>query len=126
MDTYDGMIESAVKIYVVNSKNVTTTLDAGVDNPNPEIELDYEVISSGSDSLWATFTIGAANPFNKRFPRNKIMRNQCRYKDFKGLLCKYAGGQTSCDRTLYTCRNTMLNSANFGGYPGVGSKGIYV
>ena len=127
LDTYDGMIGSTVKLYVVNSKNVTTpSLGAGVNNANPEVELEYEIISSGSDSMWATFTIGAANPFNKRFPRNRIMRNLCRYKAFKGDQCQYVGAQTSCDRTLDTCRNTMLNEEHFGGFPGVGSRGVYV
>ena len=128
LEEYDGMVDSIVKIYVVNSTNVEIPSDpgAGVNNVTPEIELEYEIINSNADNMWVSFTLGATNPWNKRFPRNKVMRNICRYKDFKGDQCQYGGGQTSCDRTLDTCRTVMANSVNFGGAPGVASKGIYV
>lgn len=126
-ETYDGLVDSDVQILIVHSTNVTTVaLGAGEQNPTPEIELNYKIVGSHSDNLWATYNLGATNPFKLRFPRNRIMKHFCRYKDFKGDQCQYAGGETSCDRTLGTCRDTMSNSENFGGAPGVGSKGIYV
>ena len=127
LEAQDGLVDSTVNIYVVNSINVTTdSLGVGINNANPEIELEYEIISSFADIMWVNFTLGAMNPWNKRFPRNKVYKNICRYNDFKGDRCKYADTQTSCDRSLYTCRTVMLNSENFGGFPGVGTKGTYV
>jgi lambda family phage minor tail protein L len=127
LEAQDGLVDSTVNIYVVNSINVTTdALGAGVNNNSPEIELEYEIINSSADIMWVDFTLGSMNPWNKRFPRNKVYKNICRYNDFKGDRCKYAGAQTSCDRSLYTCRTVMLNSDNFGGFPGVGTKGTYV
>jgi len=126
MDDQDGMVDTEVKIYVVNSVNVATpSLGAGDDNQNPDVELDFMVVGSSANNMWASFTLGASNPFRKRFPRNKVQRDLCKHI-FKGTRCQYTGGQTICDRTLYTCRNTMVNSVHFGGAPGVSSKGIYV
>jgi len=124
LEAQDGLVDSEVIIRIVNT--IHTSLGAGPNNPTAEVELNYTVTATNADVSWVTFTLGAMNPWNKRFPRNKIWRNTCRYKEFKGTLCKYSGGETSCDRTLDTCRNTMNNSINFGGAPGVGTKGIFV
>lgn len=127
LDAQDGLVDSNVEIKIVNSINVVTpTKSSGTYNDIPEITLNYDVVSSSSNSMWVEFILGASNPFNKRFPRNKIYRNICRYRFFKGARCQYVGAETSCDRTLDTCRNTYNNSINFGGCPGVASKGIYV
>jgi len=127
LEAQEGMVDSVVIIRIVNSINVTTTsLGSGVNNPTAEIELTYNIIATNTNSMWVTFTLGSVNPWNKRFPRNRIWRNTCRFKEFKGALCKYAGVETTCDRTLDTCRETMANSINFGGAPGVGSKGLFV
>ena len=127
LEDQDGLIDSVVVIRVVNSTHVTTpSQGSGVNNNTPEVELEYEIIDSNADSMWVNFTLGAMNPFNRRFPRSKVWKNICRYKHFKGDRCQYAGAETSCDRSLDTCRNTMNNSINFGNCPGVGTKGIYV
>lgn len=126
LEDQEGLVDSTVVIRIVNSMHVTTATFTGTDNPSPEIELTYQITATNSDSMWVTFTLGSLNPWNKRFPRNRIWRNTCRFKAFKGSLCKYAGVETTCNRTLDTCRETMANSINFGGAPGVGSKGLFV
>ena len=127
LETQEGLVDSEVEIYVVNSTKVTTpSQGAGVNNNNPEIELNFDVLSSNADAQWVYFILGAMNPWNKRFPRNKVYKNICRYYDFGGDRCQYAGAETTCDRSLDTCRNTMDNSINFGGFPGVGTTGEYV
>ena len=127
LDAHDGMVDSSVEIRIVNSIHVLTpTRPLGAYSETPEIELNYDIIAASSNSMWVEFTLGAANPFNKRFPRNKIYRNICRYREFKGDRCQYEGEETSCDRSLTTCRDTYSNSQWFGGCPGVGSKGVYV
>lgn len=47
-------------------------------------------------------------------PTQDYTRN-CRYREFKGAQCKYAGGVTFCDRTYTTCL-ALLNTINFGGF----------
>ena len=130
LEDQDGLVDSAVNIYVVNSTNVSlidrTPPVAGVYNADPEIELEYDIINTSADAQWVTFTLGATNPWNKRFPRNKVYKNICRYYDFKGDRCGYDGTETTCNRSLDACRNTMLNFERFGGFPGVGTKGDYV
>jgi len=128
LEDQDGLVDSDVTIYIVNSTNVILGADRviGVQNPNPEIELNYIVINTSYDVQWVYFTLGASNPWNKRFPRNKVYKNICKHYDFKGTRCAYAGAETTCDRSLYTCKNVMNNSENFGGFPGVGTKGEYV
>ena len=127
LDAQDGLVDSSVDIKIVNSIHVLTPTRAlGAYSVTAEIELNYDIVGSSSDSMWVDFVLGAASPFNKRFPRNRIYRNICRYREFKGDRCQYVGAETTCDRALDTCRSTYDNAEFFGGCPGVGSKGIYV
>lgn len=129
LDNYDGMVDSNVEIRVVNSINVLTpTISSCTYLETPEILLYYDIVGSSSNSQWGTFTLGASNPFNKRFPRNKIYRNICRYRWFPdvGGRCNYPGTATTCNRSLDQCRNDRDNAERFGGCPGVASKGIFV
>jgi len=127
LDAQDGLVGSSVIIRIVNSYHVLTpTRPLGDYTETPEIELNYDIVAASSNSMWVDFSLGAANPFNKRFPRNKIYKNICRYKTFKGAQCQAKSALTTCDRTLFTCRNTFKNAINFGGCPGVASKGVYV
>lgn len=117
MEAADGGVGSMVRIMVVHSAHLDLT--------DPEIELSFEVVDAKADSKWARFTLGGTNPSRKRFPRNRMTKNFCRYKVFKGARCQYAGAETECDRTLTRCR-ALNNSEHFGGCPGIGQKGLYV
>lgn len=113
----NGFSPILVNIYVVNTKAVTAD-----GNCDPEVEHLFELKQPKTDSQWATFTLGAANPFNNRFPKNRIMKNQCPFV-FKGTRCGYGGADSSCNKTLDDCRDKN-NSDRFGGFPGVGYGGI--
>ena len=89
------------------------------------ITLEYTVISATCDYTWATFSLGARSPYGTRFPRTKMIKNSCRFADFKGELCGYSGAETVCDKTLARCRE-LGNSERFGGFPGIGRGGVYV
>lgn len=133
LEEQDGLVNSDIDLYVVNSAHIyTPSKGHGVTNLNPEVELNYKVISTSVSRQWVNFSLGAGNPFNKRFPRNKVWKNLCRYRGalgtengFKGARCQYSGSAVVCDRTLVTCR-AYGNSINFGGFPGVGTKGTFV
>jgi phage-related protein len=111
-----GGVGSSVRVMLVHSEHL--------DLAAPEVQYSFTVTDSSSDNLWAYFTLGALNPWNRRFPRSRVLKRFCRYKVFKGDRCGYAGAETECDRTLARCR-VLLNSSRFGGAPGVGSRGLY-
>ena len=122
----NGYTPITVAIYCLNSKNLASA--------TPESVHYFELIQPKTDPLWATFRLGAANPFNKRFPRHRLLKNHCRFI-FKGALCGYSGSGTTCDKTLTTCRtftdsayhdppDSLGNAKRYGGTPGVGSGGI--
>jgi lambda family phage minor tail protein L len=112
----EGGVGAQVRIMYVHSKHLYL--------PNPEIELVYEVIASNADDKWVTFTLGAENPFNKNFPRHRVLRNFCRW-NFKDENCQYQGDAIDCNKTLARCRQ-LGNSHRFGSYPSVGIGALYV
>ena len=111
----NGYEPMGVYIYVLNSKNLASS--------TPEVEHYFELTKPSFDAKWAYFTLGAGNPFNRRFPGNRIMKSHCVYRRFKGDRCGYTGSETTCDRTLTQCR-AFNNQARFGGAPGLGRSGI--
>jgi len=144
----NGSSPITVSIYVVNNMAsfssgvvtdttadgaVTSTAEDGavtdelydISNPDPEAVFEYELTLSKMNSTWATFVLGASNPFRRRFPAHRMMKNHCRHR-FKDVLCKYVGATTTCDKTLTACRamNGGSNSVNFGGFPGIGLGGL--
>jgi lambda family phage minor tail protein L len=115
LESGQGGVGSEVYLRVVHSEHL--------DLFDPEIELVFKCVSCSVDSMWATFNLGASNPYSRRFPGNRILKNFCRYKRFKGPRCQYAGPATTCDRSLKRCRQ-LDNSTRYGGFPVVGSEGI--
>jgi len=83
METEDGVVDSDVVIYVVNSDNLADS--------TPEFTANMQVIGASADPLWAHFTLGASNPYNQRFPKNRILKNYCRYPTggYGGARCQY-------------------------------------
>ena len=117
----NGYTPITVNIYVVN-----TAVIANNGNAAPEVEHLFELKQPKADSMWATFTLGASNPYNRRFPQNRIMKNHCRYR-FKGSdgRCGYALSESTCDHTLTRCRE-LNNSTRYGGAPGAGASGFEI
>jgi lambda family phage minor tail protein L len=110
----NGPADITVGIYVVS----TATLD----DPTPVVYHEYILVQPTSTHDYITFTLGAPNPYRKRFPLNRILKNNCRYK-FKQERCGYTGTATSCNKTLVRCRE-LNNSTRYGGFPGVGRGGL--
>lgn len=110
----NGFTPITCSIFVVNSKNLAFS--------TPEVEHLFELKNIKTNAQWATFVLGASNPFNLRFPAKRLLKNHCAHT-FKDAWCKYAGAESACDKTLTRCR-ALLNSVNFGGFPGVGYGGL--
>jgi lambda family phage minor tail protein L len=112
----NGFAGCSVEIMVLNS--------AHLDEAEPECLFDFVCLSSSTDSRWASFTLGMADIFRKKFPPGTVRKNLCLFA-FKGTKCGYSGAYPTCDHTLTQCR-ARGNSPRFGGFPGVGSKGLIV
>lgn len=122
IDMYDAYVKRngfspvTVNIMVVN----TAELDSG----NPVVDHEYELKNPRTTEKWVTFTLGASNPFDLRFPQDRILKGHCRFR-FRDRRCNYKGADQSCKHTLADCRKKG-NSGRFGGYPGIGRAGIYL
>lgn len=96
-------------LYVINTLNL--------ESDDPEVEHEFELIQPKTDSMWATFTLGASNPFNRRFPQRRMIP-ACHWK-FKDGRCQYDGGATSCNKSFTRCKE-LNNSERFGGFYATG------
>lgn len=110
----NGPADITVGIYVVSTLQLNTA--------NYVVYHEYILVQPTSTRDYITFTLGAPNPYRKRFPLNRILKNNCRYK-FKQERCGYTGTATSCNKTLTRCRE-LNNSTRYGGFPGVGRGGL--
>ncbi|MBU2703871.1 lambda family phage minor tail protein L [Sporomusaceae bacterium BoRhaA] len=103
---YNGFADAAVKIAIAHA--------AHLDNPIPEIEVDFVITKTSYTEEWITFQIGASGDQKFRFPFWRYMTNFCSYH-FKDIQCGYNGTLAECDGTLTTCRIPK----RFGGEPGI-------
>lgn len=116
VDDNSGGLGASITLRVVHSDHLDLT--------EPELEETFEVISCQVDSEWVYFTLGAENPLLSRCPRDRFLKDHCRYKEFKGPLCGYSGPETECDRTFARCME-LGNESRFGGFPGIATGGVY-
>jgi len=119
IDETNGGVGAKIVIYVISSKYLLAYPASAV----PELEERMEIIGCSIDgNNRITFKLGAENLLNRRCPKNRYLKNHCRFK-FKSTLCGYSGSDSTCDLTLAACR-AKTNQARFGGFPGVGMSGF--
>ena len=116
LETESGGANVPVIIRLVHSDHL--------DLESAEIEESYTIKGSSFDRSWVYFELSLPNPFTKRFPKYRYLKNFCRWK-FKSSQCGYSGGESTCNHTLTDCIDRN-NDARFGGFPGVSYGGIYV
>jgi phage-related protein len=121
VEQYDGGIGSTVTLIIVNHAHLTEDY--------AELTADFTVLGSKCTAQWVSFTLGAPNPLNKRFPAWQYIALHCRFKfnypAGTGPYCGYSGTATTCSRTLDNCR-ALGNSTRFGGHPGLDGRGIRI
>lgn len=118
IDEHDGGNGATTILRVVHSEHL--------EDLNPVFMDVATIVACSVDLEWVTFTLGAENPMILRSPRQRYLQNHCRYKEFKGALCAYAGPVGVCDRTMATCKE-LGNLARFGGAPGISlGEGVYL
>lgn len=111
----DGGKGTIVTLRVVHSDHLDLT--------TPELEEVFTVIKTSIDERWVTFTMGAENPMLMRSPKDRYLKDHCRFK-FKSTICGYTGTASACDKTFRRCR-ALGNSTRYGGFPGI-DGGVYV
>lgn len=111
----NGLVGDTMIVRAVHSNNLAET--------TPYVTLNYQILEVSCTPDWCTFKLGSENFFFMQFPRNILKRSVCRYTEFTGDFCKYAGASTSCDRKFNTCIS-YSNSSNFGGQPGIPGGGF--
>jgi phage-related protein len=111
-----GYAPISLKLYVLN----TADLASG----QPCSEHEFILKQPKSNAHWVTFVLSASNPYMRRFPQARILKNHCRFT-FRGLRCGYFGLEATCNRTLTRCRE-LGNSTRFGGFPAAGTGGLNV
>ena len=94
-------------LYVVNT----------IDLSEEVLAEKFELVSWDINNQWASFKMGASNPFQRSYPPRKLFNAFCGFK-FKDSRCGYSGAETVCNKTLVRCRQ-LNNSVRFGGFPSV-------
>jgi phage-related protein len=122
IDMYDAYLKRNGFAPVVVHIITINTVD--MDSGKPVVVHEYELKSPKLSDAWVTFTLGASNPFDLRFPMDRILKGHCRFR-FRDRRCNYRGAVSSCNHTLTACRR-LGNSGRFGGFPGIGRSGIYL
>ncbi len=116
-DTYcknHGISPLECKIYFVNSLNLASS--------TPEVEYSFILQQPSTNNQWATFILSGANIYSRKFPKNQVIKNHCRF-DYKSDRCGATAHHTSCGKTLQDCR-ARNNSSRFGGFPSAGLRGF--
>ncbi|AZO96084.1 DUF1833 family protein [Halocella sp. SP3-1] len=117
LEEYAGGTDATVILRVVMSEHLELT--------TPELIETFSVKSTSTSAQWATFNLGPDCATTQRIPPDRYMQNFCPFK-FKGIKCGYSGSESSCNKTLASCR-VCHNSTRFGGEPGIpGAGGLYV
>jgi phage-related protein len=116
VDQADGGVDAEVTIHVINGTDLAQT--------GTYVTLAFTVGSSLCDENWVTFTLTSIDPFRRKFPKNRCLKNYCNFQ-FKSVFCGYSGGATECDHSLTRCKE-LGNSSRFGGFPAIGTDGLKV
>lgn len=76
----NGAVGGTVKIYVVSSARLTEAI--------PETEIQFEITSARINAISAILELSSDNIFRRRFPRNRVLKNACRWK-YESIECGY-------------------------------------
>lgn len=114
----NGARNAELIIRVVNTKALSLS--------TCELEEHYQVSNCRMNNQYVILTVGTSYAPGSRRPIDKYLKNNCRFKTFKGVECGCMNTSfTTCNRTLTACRERG-NSTRFGGFPGIDQGGVYV
>lgn len=91
---------------------------------------DFIVIQARVDNEFATFTLGAESPYSMPDPRDKMLKNFCRFQFPYSVdhRCPYTAGVfTQCNKTLADCIERNGSDSKYTGlFPLLGKNVVYV
>ena len=92
-----------------------------LDNAIVELEKDYDILTSESDTEWVIFVLGIPSPLSRRIPLQLYSSKICPYAVptlFKGVECQYSGADLTCTGTFNDCYEKG-NANHWGGEIGL-------
>jgi len=112
LEPFNGGVDSEVILRVVYSDNCTLieTKPSQVDTGDVELEIELLVTGATATAEWVTFSLGASNIYTRRFPKNLIIKNFCRWK-YQSPQCGIVGGGLDLEDypLLQRASSTILN-----------------
>jgi hypothetical protein len=116
LDAYAGAVFSEVVLIVLNSARL---------NSPPEMEERFQILTSSVKNYEASFSLGAENLLNVKFPPRTQYQDRCAWR-YKGYGCSYTGSMPSCSYTKDGANGCTAhsNAINFKGLPGLVSMNI--
>jgi lambda family phage minor tail protein L len=113
LEPFNGGVDSEVILRVVYSDNCTLmeTKPSQVDTGDVELEIELLVTGATATAEWVTFSLGASNIYTRRFPKNLIIKNFCRWK-YGSPECGIAGKDISKFPLLQTGTGLTLDPTN--------------
>ena len=95
-----GVIGASVTKKVVSSINL--------DNASPYISEDFEATEVIETNNTVMFTLNSQNPLEKRFPKNRMLKNHCINK-FKDSFCGYSNHSLVSSKYIWTISGSGTN-----------------
>lgn len=113
LDTYSGLKGCKINIIQIWHEHL--------DDPTCYLQDIYYVESSITNQKQASLILSAEfDVMDIRTPHGYFSRYRCRFT-FKGNDCGYAGGETTCNKTMARCTE-LGNISRFGAFPGIPMK----
>lgn len=112
MESLNGAVGSTVLMHFVNAGYLAEDYS--------DLDMEWTLLSASCKGDWITFTLGGANPLNRRCPLYRYIALHCKWQP-NSAECGLTG--ITCARTLDACR-AHGNSRRFGGYPGLAQGGV--
>lgn len=119
-------VQAYLEVYDFRSKKVTIRLVWANELDEADAYLDeiYYIDHYEANAKDVTFTLTSRfDVLEQSIPAAVYTRTICRYPEFKGPECQYAGGETSCNRTFQRCKE-LQNTKHFGGQPATPAERI--
>ena len=107
---------------------IIRTCEKFLETPVLSLEATYAIRTAGSDSEWVLFTLGIPNPLLQRMPRELYNSSVCPLATpslFKGVKCRYTGGDTICTGLFEDCRKKG-NAQHWGAELGLDQSSVRV
>lgn len=117
LEQHAGGIGSQITFYIIYTGDLSETSVPSY---------DFEVTGARCDAQWATFTLGGSSPYRQPDPKDRMLKNFCRF-DFKDGRCPYTGTTfTTCNHTFSDCVSRNAGDSKYCGiFPALGDDALY-